>query len=338
NNALTAAVRNHPELAGMGTTFSGLMLHDSKLVMAHIGDSRIYRRRGKTIKQITSDHTFVQRLLDLGRITEEEALIHPRRSVLMRVLGDVSEAPEIDFEVLDTKPGDRWLLCSDGLSGVVPTSIMKNILLSDESTEAAADLLVREALEYGAPDNVTVAILDVLPESTTEALAVQPRFVGSAANEVVLEERKGSRILRLFNPMLLTELLGRSQIGEQFAPESDEYLDLILSQTVSKVRTHRLRMAVIVALLVIAFAASLALAYNFTQTRYYVGAKDGVVVIYQGIKEELGPFKFSHFKGSTEIRVDSLPPYMQNLLKETIPASSIQDVSRILYQVRSVIK
>jgi protein phosphatase len=317
----------------MGTTFSGILVHENQLLMAHIGDSRIYRKRGKSMKQITKDHTFVQKLLDLGRITEDEAAHHPRRSVLMRVLGDVSEKPELDVEVFDAKAGDRWLICSDGLSGVVPEIIIRNILLSDENSEEAAELLVREALEYGAPDNVTVVLMDVVPENTSDAILVKPRFVGSASNEVVLEDRKGSRILRIFNPMLLTEFLGRSQVDEAFAPESDEYLDFILSQTVSKVRNHRIRQLVTVILIALAFGVGLSSAYNYTQTRYYVGAQNNKVVVFQGIKESLGPLVFSHLISKTDIQVDKLPIYTQDLLQQTIPGASKKDVSRILRQI-----
>lgn len=333
NEKLVKTVSEHPELAGMGTTFSGILVLENQLLMAHIGDSRIYRKRGKSIKQITKDHTFVQKLLDLGRITEEEAAIHPRRSVLMRVLGDVSEKPELDVEVLDAKVGDRWLICSDGLSGVVPEIIIKNILLSNESSEEAASLLVGEALEFGAPDNVTVVILDVVAENTAEAISVQPRFVGSAANEVVLEERKGSRILRIFNPMLLTEFLGRAQVDEGFAPASDEYLELILSQTISKVRNHRIRQLMLIILMVIAFGVGLSSAYSYTQSRYYVGQLNNHVVVYQGIKERLGPLVFSHLKTTTDIRVEKLTSYNQQLLEQTIPAASLSDVSRILNEL-----
>lgn len=333
NEKLVATVSEHGELAGMGTTFSGILVHEGQMFMAHIGDSRVYRKRGKSIKQISKDHTFVQKLLDLGRITEEEAAHHPRRSVLMRVLGDVSEKPEMDVEILDAKVGDRWLICSDGLSGVVPEGIIKNILVSDEDTEEAVDLLVREALEYGAPDNVTAVLLDLVAENSAGEVTIQPRFVGSAANEVVLEERRGSRILRLFNPMLLTDFLGKTQVNEAFAPESDEYLELILSQTVSKVRNHRIRQWITVFLLGVGCVIGLATAYNYTQTRYYVGAANNHVVVYQGIKERLGPFVFSHLKTTTDIQADKLPSYTQQMLQETIPAASQSDVSRILNEI-----
>jgi serine/threonine protein phosphatase PrpC len=334
NETLVSTVIEHPELAGLGTTFSGILVQENRLLLAHIGDSRVYRKRGKTIKQMTKDHTFVQKLLDLGRITEEEAAHHPRRSVLMKVLGDVSEKPELDVEILDAKVGDRWLICSDGLSGVVPEIILKNVLLSDETCEGAADLLVREALEYGAPDNVTVVVLDIVAENTTDEIAIQPRFVGSAANEVVLDERKGNRILRLFNPMLPTEFLGRTPANEAFAPATDEYLELILSQTVSKVRNHRIRQLLVVLLITLGFAIGLGSAYSFTQTRYYVGDLNGQVAIYQGIKERLGPFVFSHLVKITKIRTNTLSNYTQQLLQQTIPASSRSDVTRILTQVK----
>ncbi|MEN9961739.1 MAG: hypothetical protein RIS66_152, partial [Actinomycetota bacterium] len=89
NHVLRDACKEHPELSGMGTTFSGMVIVGDKATIAHIGDSRIYRARDGEVKQITADHTFVQRLVDTGRITAEEALVHPRRSVLMRVLGDM---------------------------------------------------------------------------------------------------------------------------------------------------------------------------------------------------------------------------------------------------------
>ena len=116
---LIDTVHDRPELAGMGTTVSALVMVDDYAVIAHIGDSRIYLFRDGALTQITTDHTFVQRLVDSGRITPEEARYHPRRSVLMRVLGDMDPDPELDTFIMPTQPGDRWLLCSDGLSGVV---------------------------------------------------------------------------------------------------------------------------------------------------------------------------------------------------------------------------
>ena len=207
NSMLTGTVVEHPELQGMGTTFSGLLVHGSQIITAHIGDSRIYRVRSGEVTQVTKDHSFVQKLVDLGRITEAEALVHPRRSVLMRVLGDVQGDPELDIALHDALPGDRWMICSDGLSGAVPDEVMAKILASNIPTEEAAELLVGEALEHGAPDNVTVVITDIVRPTVKADFEPGAHFVGSADHEVVIEERKGGKILRLFNPLSLLELL-----------------------------------------------------------------------------------------------------------------------------------
>ncbi|MGH1526817.1 PP2C family protein-serine/threonine phosphatase [Leifsonia sp. L25] len=144
----------HPELTGMGTTVSALVRVGDQLAFAHIGDSRIYLFRDGELKQVSTDHTFVQRLVDSGRITEEEAMVHPRRSVLMRVLGDVDASPEIDTWTLDTRPGDRWLICSDGLSGVVKHDDMLAALASKDGPKQVAERLLKQSLDAGAPDNV----------------------------------------------------------------------------------------------------------------------------------------------------------------------------------------
>ncbi len=326
NRKLSETVEQHGELAGMGTTFSGLMLAGGKVAIAHIGDSRIYMARAGKVKQITKDHTFVQRLVDTGRITAEEALVHPRRSVLMRVLGDVEDAPEIDLMTLGTKPGDRWLLCSDGLSGVVPEEVLERILLDKGSPDEACELLVYEALEHGAPDNVTVVIVDI--KSPAFALNNEPavKFLGSAASDVVVEQNKDRRFLRLLNPRNLPEVFGLNQDPAAFLPESEEYLDLILRQTRSRVRMHRLRQLVIlIAGLGLIFGGLFA-AYSYTQTRYYIGeSSSGNVAIFKGIHESFGALKFSEVYRETSTKVNDLSLLQQDEVRRTISADSLTD-------------
>ena len=158
---LIDTVHVRPELAGMGTTVSALVMVDDYAVIAHIGDSRIYLYRDDALTQITTDHTFVQRLVDSGRITPEEARYHPRRSVLMRVLGDMDPDPELDTFIMPTQPGDRWLLCSDGLSGVVDDPHTAKALGLGLAPGRTADNLLKQALDGGAPDNVTIVLVDV---------------------------------------------------------------------------------------------------------------------------------------------------------------------------------
>jgi PPM family protein phosphatase len=333
NEKLGTSVDQHSELAGMGTTFSGIFVNGTSVSIGHIGDSRIYLARDGVVKQITSDHTFVQRLVDTGRITEEEALVHPRRSVLMRVLGDVEQFPEVDLETFETKPGDRWMVCSDGLSGVVPEVLMHRILLSNSTVQEATDLLVGEALEFGAPDNVTVVLVDVLDAKDEIEVSPARTFVGSAASEVVIEERKGRRILRILNPMTLIEMLQKPEDPTSFAPESEELLEKILKETKGRIRARRLRQIATYLLIVAAATYGLFLAYEYTQTRYFVGTNDGVVVIYKGIKEELGPFKFSTVYEVSNITLDSLTDFQREALERSIGTENLEDARRVLDQL-----
>lgn len=338
NSMLAATVGDHPELEGMGTTFSGMLIHQNQVITAHIGDSRIYRARGGEVTMITTDHTFVQKLVDMGRITPEEALVHPRRSVLMRVLGDVSADPEIDIAIHDCLPGDRWMLCSDGLTGAVPEGVMNRILTSKIPTEEVAELLVGEALEFGAPDNVTVVISDVVRPSTKMEFEPGANFVGSAANEVIIEDRKGGKILRLFSPRSLLELLQTPEDPTQYAPESEELLNKILLETKRKIRWRSVRIIASWFLVAGMLAGVGYLAYEYTQTRYYVDTYQGQVTIFQGIRESLGPLKFSHPYLISEIAFDDLSPFQQTLIERSISAENLEDARRILEQLQEGIK
>ena len=330
---IDASVKQHPAITGMGTTLSAMMVTGTKVTIAHIGDSRIYLARDGVVKQITTDHTFVQRLVDTGRISEEEALVHPRRSVLMRELGDIEQFPEVDIDTYETKPGDRWMACSDGLSGVVPDQLMKNILLSNVDIQEAGELLVGEALEFGAPDNVTVVLVDVIDARDEIDFSPGRVLVGSAANEVVIEQRKGLQVLRLLNPLTLLELLQKPEDPVSFAPESEELLEKILKETKGRVRARRFRQIATYLLLIAIASYGLFLAIEYTQTRYFVAINDGYVVIFKGIKEELGPFKFSSVYEVTDVSVDSLTDFQREALERSITAESPEEAQRIVSQL-----
>jgi protein phosphatase len=330
NEKLGATVREHPEFAGMGTTFSGLMFTGNKAVVAHIGDSRIYRLRGETVEQVTKDHTFVQKLVDTGRISPAEALIHPRRNVLMRVLGDTPEPPQVDSWVEDALPGDRWMLCSDGLCGYVDDTVIARNLRTKAPAEDVVEDLVGEALEAGAPDNVTVVIVDVLSTNTQSEFQPFPLYVGSAANDVVIAERKGKSVLQLLNPKALTGIFRGSEETTDFVPESAEYLEKVLADTYRRIRFRRLRqIATIFAISGLAVAGIWA-GYSYTQTKFYVGESNGHVTIFKGIRERLGPLTFSSVYSETDVLVTDLNDYQRGLLERTIYATDIADANRII--------
>lgn len=338
NGVLGATAQAHPELSGMGTTFSGIVFTGNKVTIGHIGDSRIYLARNGEVSQITSDHTFVQRLVDTGRITPEEALVHPRRSVLMRVLGDVEEFPDVDTFTMDAKPGDRWLLCSDGLSGVVPPEIAERILLSKMDSREASELLVGEALEFGAPDNVTVVVVDVIASDLQTDFVPTARFVGSAANEVVIEERKGSRTLKILNPLNLLELLKKAEDPAGYVPESDEYLEKILRETKRRILWRKIRQIATALVLMLAVVFGVIAAYDYTQTRFYVGVLNDKVTIFKGVKESLGPLMLSSPYKQSDLSTDSLNSYQLNLLERTITATDLKDAERILKLLESSVQ
>ena len=170
DDALANAADDNPSLTGMGTTLSALFLRGSAVALLHVGDSRIYRLRGNTFEQLSRDHTVIQELLDQGSITEAEIATHPQRSVLTQVLmGDGRSQPSLTL--FDVKSDDRYLLCSDGLTGVLSDKEIKSIL-KGKARGAAVDALVDAAYVQGAPDNVTVVVADLLENNIQEPLTV----------------------------------------------------------------------------------------------------------------------------------------------------------------------
>jgi serine/threonine protein phosphatase PrpC len=170
--------------AGMGTTVTAIAWRDGRIAVIHVGDSRAYLLRSGELTQITRDHTYVQSLVDAGRISEEEARTHPRRSLLLRAI-DGNQVPERDLSIREARAGDRYLLCSDGLSGVLEDPQIAQILASSPDPTATVANLVDAALDGGAPDNVTVVVADVVevPEGEVLPPASKPVVVGAAGEQ-----------------------------------------------------------------------------------------------------------------------------------------------------------
>lgn len=155
------------EMRGMGTTLTALLIRDEHLALLHVGDSRCYRLRGSSLEQLSNDHTVIQELLDQGAITQAEAVDHPQRSMLTQALrGDGDVTPVL--QVYEVKKGDRFLLCSDGLSGVLSDKEIK-IGLKKPDRDEAVKFLVDATYVNGAPDNVTVLIADISPDEITSS-------------------------------------------------------------------------------------------------------------------------------------------------------------------------
>ncbi|MET2011264.1 PP2C family serine/threonine-protein phosphatase [Microbacterium chocolatum] len=321
--ALIDTVDVRPELAGMGTTVSAMVMVNDYAVIAHIGDSRIYLYRDDELTQITTDHTFVQRLVDSGRITPEEARYHPRRSVLMRVLGDMDPNPEVDTFIMPTQPGDRWLLCSDGLSGVVDDAHTAKALSQGLTPGRTADILLKQALDGGAPDNVTIVIADV--GGAHPVFSGTPTIVGSASNPQGVDVPAA----RPGRPSWLHPNRQAANEPTHFEPAA-EFLEELIEEDRRRGRRRRFGWIIGVILVLGILSVGLWGGYQWTQTRYYVGADEDSVVIFRGVQQDIGPISLSTPYEDTGIPLDSLPEFAQATIEQTISASSLPDARRIV--------
>ncbi|KAE8762094.1 PP2C family protein-serine/threonine phosphatase, partial [Georgenia thermotolerans] len=180
---LVARSEADADLAGLGTTCIAVLRSGNKLAMVHIGDSRAYLLRDGTLTQVTEDHTFVQFLVSTGRLTPEQAERHPQRNVILRALGDNDGEVQLDESLREAVPGDRWLLASDGLFGVVSPDTIADTLRQIDDPGACAEELITLALRGGGPDNVTCVIADVVETGTGRAPDTTPQVVGAAAHD-----------------------------------------------------------------------------------------------------------------------------------------------------------
>ena len=326
------AVKDRPELAGLGTTLDAIIMVDDYAVIGHIGDSRIYLYRDESLTQITTDHTFVQRLVDSGRITPEEARYHPRRSVLMRVLSDMDADPELDTFVMPTQPGDRWVLCSDGLSGVVDEAHMRKALRLGMAPGRTADGLLKFALDGGAPDNVTIVIVDVGGHHPVKSGTAT--IVGAAANPqgVIVPAARPAR------PNWLHPVRQAANEPTHFEPAAD-YLEELIEEDHRRAVRRRFGWIAGLVVVIALMAAALFGGYAWTQTRYFVGIDKGTdtVAIFQGIQQDLGPVSMSHVYENTDIKVTDLPAFYLSTVQNTTSASSLQEARGIVDRLRASI-
>lgn len=184
HDAIVGKAKRERQLSGMGTTVTTVALADNYWVLAHIGDSRAYLLRDGQLLRMTQDHSYVQHLINSGRISPAEAKHHPQRNVVMRVLGDFDIDPRPDIAICKAQPGDRWMLCSDGLCGALEDSTIGNTLISVSDQDECAQQLVTMALKGGSTDNVTVVIADSILSKDADSIDLpqQTPLIGGAAS------------------------------------------------------------------------------------------------------------------------------------------------------------
>ncbi|UJP40530.1 PP2C family protein-serine/threonine phosphatase [Cellulomonas palmilytica] len=327
-----------PELAGMGTTVTAILRAGNKLAMVHLGDSRGYLLRDGVLTQVTTDHTFVQHLVDIGRITPAEAEHHPQRSVVMRVLGDFDADLTPDLSVREARVGDRWLLCSDGLSGFVSAETIGTTMRELTDIDSCADRLVQLALRGGGGDNVTVVLADVvelddLPDGAAPGTA--PQVVGAAAttrdDPTVAADGPAARAAELAQAAARAQKAGlagaRPADDEDGAPEevaddetvADPPLDDEGDDDPARPRRGR---ALVAGVAVLAVLVALVVGgYAWTRTQWFVGVDGDEVAIFQGVPESLGPVTLSTVVERTGITLDDIASqYVRDRVVQTINA------------------
>jgi protein phosphatase len=339
NDQLRSMVEEDPQLEGMGTTLTALLWTGQRLGLVHVGDSRAYLLRDGVLTQITQDHTWVQRLVDEGRITEEEATTHPQRSLLMRALGS-GEHVEPDLSIREVRAGDRYLICSDGLSGVVSHQTLEDTLASYQGPQETVQELIQLALRGGGPDNITVIVADVLDLDTSDTLAGQlsdtPVVVGAVAENQHQQHDNGI----MQTPAGRASGLGRQvpgQGGGEFGPPGSgdttgyvpagsfgDYTDDDFVKPRKGRKWAKRSLYTVLALAVV--GGGLYGGWRWTQTQYYVGTKDEHVALYRGISQDLAWVSLSKVeKDHPEIELKYLPPYQQKQVKNTIAEGGLSD-------------
>ncbi|HQF03491.1 MAG TPA: protein phosphatase 2C domain-containing protein [Phycicoccus sp.] len=318
NADLGRQVKEDHRLDGMGTTLIALLRARDKLVLAHIGDSRAFLVREGKVAQITKDHSFVQQLVDQGRITAEEAQTHPQRSLVTKVLtGQPDDEP--DVVVRQAIVGDRYLIASDGLTDYVARDTIDEVLVGTRRPADCAERLVQLALKAGAPDNVTVVIGDVVDMVKGPVPSDVPEVVGAAA----VPRRRGTRPIPVTPAEKAAALTAEATGTDRRDTDTGGELDVQLAEEGPPSRRGRvLRVlgAAVVALVVLLGGAYAS--WLWVQTQYWVGSDGDRVVLYRGVDQRLGPIDLSRVDTKTSIRVSGLPSVYQDQLVKGVEFTS----------------
>ncbi|MEP9362946.1 protein phosphatase 2C domain-containing protein [Nocardioides sp. CN2-186] len=332
HDRLVELVDEDPALDGTSTTATVAVFDGLRLGIGHVGDSRGYLFRDGAIRQLTVDHTFVQTLIDEGRITEEEARVHPHRNLILRAIDAVSDS-EPDLFIVDLAAGDRVLLCSDGASGVLPDGRLADIL-STGSPEFAAVEMVRASLEAGSSDNVTCVVADVVDASDESAPDVEPVVVGAAAERRLPRARSTAAKGGLFRG----HRAGDTGELEPVPPLPDDVPFAISSDPVDPEAARYaprpprpflwLKRICAAALVVGVVWVGVAAAWSWSQDQYFVGEQDGKVVIYRGINASLPGVSLSSPYQTTDVEVSRLSDFVAGRVSEGIDADSLEDAQR----------
>jgi protein phosphatase len=313
NERIAHLVDADPSLDGMGTTLTGALFDGKELGLAHIGDSRAYRLREDHLERLTHDHSWVQSLVDDGKISETDAAIHPHRSLLLKVLNG-QPANDPDLTLVPVAPGDRLMFCSDGVCGLIDDDQIEAALRLPDLDDAAAKL-VSDALAEGGIDNITVIVADVVEADGTDT----PVVLG-AAGERTIPSMDGQA------PEPDVDDADEDDEEEGPPPEQvkvpvdDE--SRYSPQAPGRRRLGRALLGLLALLLVA--GAGLGVAYAWIRTQFYVGAAGEQVAIYQGLAERLPAIPLSRVYEIEPLALAALPPHYADLVRANIEVPNLE--------------
>ncbi|WP_116247930.1 Stp1/IreP family PP2C-type Ser/Thr phosphatase [Nocardiopsis sp. FIRDI 009] len=348
NASLSRRIMAEPQLENMGTTLTAMLWSGPRVALIHIGDSRAYLLRGPRFEQITHDHTLVQTLVDEGKITEEEVATHPQRSLILRAL-DGKSPVDPDISISEAKPGDRYLLCSDGLSGVVTKKTIHETLATEADPRVAAKKLIDLAIRGGGPDNITAVIADVIEtETDREGPTSEPKVVGAADQRPEVSERAGDTPARRAQGLRgsggdtaeMDRVEGVPDTGYS-GPYEESYDDFGdqpprgrgrgrgPEEPEPEYRTRRWWPVVVAFLVIVALVTGIAYYFGrqYVDGQFYVGpsASGDTVSIYQGINTDIAGFSLSEEVEGSDIRLDELSEGDRSAIENTIPVESLEE-------------
>jgi protein phosphatase len=355
NAALKEIAQADPSTEGLGTTLTAMLWSGEDVALCHIGDSRGYLLRDGVLRQITHDHTLVQSLVDEGRLTPEAAAGHPQRSLVMRALQS-SVPAEPDLTMLKAQSGDRYLLCSDGLSDVVTDETIGKTLTELTDLDQAVDQLVDLAIRSGGPDNITCVLADVIDPDAGAVPTAEVFLVGAVAGQG--GDLSGGHLtqpVRRDSPAARAHLLARGLglAGAATTVAARATADALTAAgpatgTTPAARStadsdspptrggHRRRVPIVSLVLVLLFAVVGSAGYTTwreMQDEYYVGAANGRVAVYRGVAESVAGFSLSSVVQRTNIPLAAVPAAEAGQIRATIAASSLGQARLIVQRI-----
>lgn len=309
NARIAALVASEPSFDGMGTTLCGFALHEDQGALLNIGDSRAYLIRDGELMRVSHDHSWVQTLVDSGRLTEAEALEHPHRSLILRVInGKPGHVP--DLELFELRAGDRVLVCSDGLCGLVTDEQIAARFGPEDSAVVVASL-VDLAHEAGGYDNITIIVADVYDGAPFD----QPRILGAAENTLLQTAPEDTAQLPAIAEGTKRRGGGSGRRGGGNA-EDARYNRRGRGRPVLRI------VAAIILPLALLLGGGYAW-YSVTQTRYYLGPNATTVAVYQGVPDTVLGFPLSHVVYDEGVLLANLPPTTLETVTNTIQVDSL---------------